>query len=272
MSPLDQLLPAHHAYPVFPSLLPPACVEQHRYRVTFANTRDDLDAVLRLRYDVFNQELGEGLDVSCRTQRDFDEFDPVFHHLMVVDRPDASVVGTYRMQTSHMALRHRGFYSDGEFDLSAMPPHILENAVEVGRTCIARQHRNTVVLLLLWRGLARYLSQTGTRYLFGCCSLPTQDPADGVAAFRYFERTGHLHSAIRVQPRPGWVCGAEGLAHERTDVNLPPLFRLYLRYGAKVCGPPALDRHFKTTDFLLLLDLASLHRDARRRLFNDCVS
>jgi hypothetical protein len=42
MSPRDQRLPAHQAYPVFPSLLPPAGVEQHRYRVAFANTRDEL--------------------------------------------------------------------------------------------------------------------------------------------------------------------------------------------------------------------------------------
>jgi putative hemolysin len=260
-------MPAHLEYPVFPALLPAAGVDQHRYRATFASTRDELDAILQLRYEVFNTEMGEGLDASRDTRRDFDEFDPVFHHLMVIDRPEAAVVGTYRMQTSAMASRHRGFYSDAEFDLSALPRHVLDSAVEVGRTCVAPAHRNTVVMLLLWKGLARYLASTGTRYLFGCCSIPSQHPEHGRHAMRLFERGGHLHPDVVVHPRPGWECDGEGPA-DGGELTLPPLFRLYLRYGAKVCGPPALDRQFKTIDFLLLLDIAQLAGDARARLFD----
>jgi putative hemolysin len=269
MVPLEHILPAHVPYPVFPALLPPRPVAQHRYAASFATSREHLDAVLRLRFDVFNVELGEGLGSSFATQRDLDEFDPVCHHLMVVDNPEASVVGTYRMQTSGMAVRHRGFYSDGEFDLSRIPAQVLDDAVEVGRTCIARPHRNGVVFLLLWKGLARYLSQTGTRYLFGCCSLPTLDPAAALAAWRYFERSGYLHPHVHVEPRDGWACDADPSAVDSAEVALPPLFRLYLRYGARVCGPPAQDRYFKTTDFLLLLDLADLRDETRRRFFDD---
>jgi putative hemolysin len=32
----------------------------------------------------------------------------------------------------------------------------------------------------------------------------------------------------------------------------------YLAVGAQICGPPAIDREFKTIDFLTLLDLPSL--------------
>jgi putative hemolysin len=38
-----------------------------------------------------------------------------------------------------------------------------------------------------------------------------------------------------------------------------------LSVGAKVCGPPALDRQFKTIDFLTLLDLEALPAPARER-------
>ena len=49
-------------------------------------------------------------------------------------------------------------------------------------------------------------------------------------------------------------------------MEIPSLFRTYLRYGAKVCGPPAMDREFKTIDFFMLFDLSAL--DARTyRLF-----
>jgi len=35
--------------------------------------------------------------------------------------------------------------------------------------------------------------------------------------------------------------------------------------GAKICGPPALDREFKTIDFLTLLDLEQISLTARAR-------
>lgn len=39
--------------------------------------------------------------------------------------------------------------------------------------------------------------------------------------------------------------------------------RAYLAIGAKICGPPAIDREFKTIDFLILLDLQGLHPRVR---------
>lgn len=37
--------------------------------------------------------------------------------------------------------------------------------------------------------------------------------------------------------------------------SLRPQETTYLALGAKICGPPALDRAFKTIDFLTLMDL-----------------
>ena len=41
-------------------------------------------------------------------------------------------------------------------------------------------------------------------------------------------------------------------------VDVPQLFATYLRYGALVCGPPAIDREFKTIDYFVLLDTNAL--------------
>jgi putative hemolysin len=46
----------------------------------------------------------------------------------------------------------------------------------------------------------------------------------------------------------------------------PKLLRTYLALGAKICGPPAFDREFKTIDFLTLIDLNSLAPAIRNRL------
>ena len=40
-----------------------------------------------------------------------------------------------------------------------------------------------------------------------------------------------------------------------------------MRYGAQVCGPPAIDRTFKTIDYLVLLDVSGLDGVTRALFF-----
>ena len=40
-----------------------------------------------------------------------------------------------------------------------------------------------------------------------------------------------------------------------------------MRYGAKVCGEPAIDRQFKTIDYLVLLDVAAMDEHSHRMFF-----
>src|SRR5208283_1091701 len=46
----------------------------------------------------------------------------------------------------------------------------------------------------------------------------------------------------RTQPFPIYECSMLQLAAE--PVKIPKLLRAYLTLGAKICGPPALDKHF----------------------------
>ena len=39
---------------------------------------------------------------------------------------------------------------------------------------------------------------------------------------------------------------------------IPPLFKGYLRMGAKICSEPVFDSDFGTIDFLILLDTGRL--------------
>lgn len=229
-----------------------------KYTVRFARNEQDLDAVLKLRYEVFNLELGEGLERSHSTQRDMDEFDLACHHLLVLERGTGVIIGTYRMQTLEMT-RGKGFYSSTEFDMSTLPPEVVHNAVEVGRACIAKAHRNGRVLFLLWRGLAQYMTAQKKRYLFGCCSLTSQNPAEGKAVMDHLQAHNYVLQRFAIRPQPGYECYSDGFTvKERVQVKIPRLFRIYLNYGAKVCGPPAIDRLFKTIDYFVILDIAGL--------------
>lgn len=214
-------------------------LREGRYRLRFAKTEDDLDAVLRLRFEVFNVELGEGLASSYRTGRDRGAFDAQCHHLMVEDEA-GDVIGTCRLQTGAMALAANGFYSAGEFDLSALSADVLRDAVELGRACIAREHRHTSVLYLLWKGITAYVVRQRKRYLFGCCSLTSQDAREGWTVAGLLRAGDHFHPTFSAPPQRGFECVVnEESKGERPEAKIPKLFKSYLRFGAKVCSPPS---------------------------------
>lgn len=238
-----------------------------QYLLRFAQNALDLDAVLKLRFEVFNLELGEGLQSSFLTQRDQDNFDAQCHHLMVEDMEAGNVVGTYRLQTNEMAAAGRGFYSAGEFDLTPLPDAVVLNAIELGRACIAPAHRHTSVLFLLWRGIAAYTMQAHKRYLFGCCSLTSQNPLEGWAVMNQLHLGGHVHPELRVLPQPGFECDLDDDDAPLVEAKIPKLFRSYLRFGAKVCSPPTMDRHFKTIDYFVLMDCHQLSPAAYQMFF-----
>jgi putative hemolysin len=243
-------------------------MREGHYSSRFISRSADLEQILRLRFEVFNLELGEGLDSSFLTGLDHDEHDATCHHLAAYHSESGDAVGTYRIQTSAMAATSSGFYSSREFDLRGFPSQIIDQSVELGRACIAPSHRNTQVLFLLWKGLASYVRFNSKRYLFGCCSLTSQDPEEALAVFRDLEEQRLFHPEVWIEPQPDFDCRSLVSGRIRAErTPLPKLFRTYLRFGAKVCGPPAIDRQFGTIDFLVLFDVAAMDPASHRLFF-----
>ena len=257
--PAAEKLPRH--------FIPSLEIKEAHYSVRLAHTADEVDAALRLRFEVFNVELGEGLDASFITGRDEDQFDATCHHLIVLENESGAVVGTYRLQTLEMAGSASNFYGAGEFELGNLPLPVLAQSLEIGRACIAREHRNTRVLFLLWKGLTAYAREKHKRYLFGCCSLSSQNPAEGTLAEDLLRRENHFHPNFYILPHEKYICPTEsftGNESEKVAFELPKLFRTYLRFGAKVCSAPALDWEFKTIDFFVIFDFATMNEKYRQ--------
>jgi len=233
------------------------------YRLRFAESLQDLEAAYRLRFLVFNIELGEGLETAYEHGYDTDEFDPVCDHLIVEHCRTHQVVGTYRLQTGTSAARNLGYYSAREFDFTPYES-LRSSIVELGRASIHREHRSFQVLSLLWRGIAAYAKGRQARYLIGCSSLTSQDPQVGSAMYGSLQ--GHLaHHKFRTTPLPDYDMPLLQIDSTNAEVQPPKLLRAYLSIGANICGRPALDREFKTIDFLTLLDLESMSSCARSR-------
>ena len=231
------------------------------YALRLATDAVDVQAAQALRFEVFNLELDEGLAQSYDTGLDADPFDAVCDHLIVDDQANGGVVGTYRLQTGLRAANALGYYSAQEFDFNPFEA-MRAQTIELGRACIHADHRNFTVLNLLWKGIANYAQQHGARYLLGCSSLTAQDESLGAAAYKRL--TPNLApTAWRTQPLPAFACRLGAVSPQ--PPRIPRLLSAYLALGAAICGPPAIDRAFRTIDFLTWLDLESPALQAFRK-------
>jgi len=234
-------------------------------------TRDEgeIREAQKLRFEVFNLELNKGLQSSYEHNLDIDEFDSCCDHVIVRDLGSGDVIGTYRLLLGSDARKHIGFYSEHEFDLT----HIKQldgELLELGRSCARKDFRDRALIPLMWETIAQYVKAHTVRYIFGCGSLYTTDPAEVSEPFSLFKQKYYSAPEFRVDPLAFCRCpGVDGdlkIADEQAVfVKVPGLLKSYLRLGAVVCGPPALDREFGTADFFMLLDIQNLSAEYLNR-------
>jgi putative hemolysin len=275
-SPVVELAYSTHSLFLRPAPSKPRIhAEVGRYRLRMAETAEDREAACRLRFKVFNIEMGEGLANSDRTGLDTDQFDLICEHLLVEDKGSRQVVGTYRMQSGATAERNLGYYSEQEFSFVPYEP-LRAGILELGRASIDREHRTPEVLTLLWRGIAQYATDMGLRYLIGCSSMNSQDPAEGWQMYRQLEKY-RVPPEFETVPTVAYACPLKQESEKpQTTLDLqdpapqisakaPKLLKTYLAIGARIGGPPAWDRDFGTIDFLTFLDLRLTSPAARNR-------
>lgn len=226
-----------------------------RYTVATADSAADRDAAFRLRHDVFLAEmlghpLPEGVDV--------DEVDAQCLHLLVRDGASGDLVGTCRLNRGGA----QGWYSAREFVIDALlaQPGV---PLEIGRTCLRADHRNTLGLLALGRGVGRVAAILGARRLFGCASVAGDDVAAAARLCAAFRSAGLTAGSFGARPRAtarlaGLEAAVASLAFPpdltEVDDEMPPLLRAYLRGGAAVSAAPAHDPAFRCVDFLTVID------------------
>jgi putative hemolysin len=244
--------------------------------VRLAETEGEVEQAQRLRYSVFYREMSAIPSPQMRaTGRDFDKFDDVCDHLLVVDREahdedgQPLVVGTYRLTREHDAARVGGFYTAGEFDIAPMLNGLPAGTkfLELGRSCILKAYRTRPgTMQLLWKGLLAYVARFDIDLMFGCASLPGTDVTEMALPLSYLH---HFHSMPRhlaVKARPELFVDMNRMPADQIDArdglrSLPPLLKGYVRAGCCIGDGAVVDRQFGTTDVFIYFPMSGL--DAR---------
>lgn len=230
--------------------------------VRLARTEAEIDAAQRLRYQIFYNEMAAKptLEMAARS-RDFDRFDDLCDHLLVIDhdRGDGpeGVVGTYRLIRRAAAIRAGTFYSASEYDISALEAYPGE-ILELGRSCVDVAYRTRGTMQLLWRGIAAYVWQRGIALMFGCGSLPGTDPQALALPLSYLYFNHLAPEGLRPTALPGLYADMRLMAPDDIDKRaalsqLPPLIKGYLRLGGFVGDGAVIDHQFNTTDVCIVV-------------------
>jgi len=227
-----------------------------------ASSEADVDAAQALRYRVFFEEMKARPSAqNAALARDFDEFDRVCDHLLVVaddcrDRP-GGVVGTYRLLRRSVAESGTGFYTSDEYDISPLLA-VDGEILELGRSCVDAAHRTRPTMQLLWQTIAAYLSYHDIKLMFGCASLPGADPARLSVALSYLY---HFHLGpedMRPVALPERYVDMAIVPKADIDTRaaltaLPPLIKGYIRLGGFVGDGAVVDEQFNTTDVCVVV-------------------
>ena len=233
-------------------------VRQGDLEVRLARSEAEVLDAQRLRYRVFYDEMAaRPTSDMLKAGRDFDDFDRICDHLLVIDVTSGAVVGTYRLIRRSVAVLNGGFYSAGEYDIAPLLAHPGE-ILELGRSCVAEGYRTRAAMQLLWRGIAAYVFRYEIGLMFGCASLPGTD----VEALRLPLAYLHHHHLAPPELRPRAVEGRriemalmdkEAIDAHRAVAGLPPLIKGYLRLGGFVGDGAVIDHQFNTTDVCVIV-------------------
>ena len=244
--------------------------------VRLAETELEVEQAQRLRYSVFYEEMDAVPSPQMReARRDFDKYDDVCDHLLVVDRESHDrdgqplVVATYRLTREQDAARAGGFYTAGEYDITPMLKGSAPGTkfLELGRSCVLKSYRSRpATMQLLWKGLMAYVARFDIDVMFGCASLAGTDVEALALPLSYLKHFHAMPSALSVKARPELFVEMNRLAREITPPreglrSLPPLLKGYVRAGCCIGDGAVIDRQFGTTDVFIYFPLSGI--DAR---------
>lgn len=236
-------------------------ISQGNLTVRLARTEAEINAAQRLRYRIFCEEMGGKANADVQAQkRDFDQFDDVCNHLLVLDESKPlgnQVVGTYRLLTRANMAKIGNFYTETEYDISLLKKYDGE-VLELGRSCVEQPYRTRPVIQLLWSGIGSFIAEKDIKIMFGCASFHGVNVAEHRHALSYLY---HYHQApenIRPRALPDQYVNMNLMPKEEVVPraalqDLPPLIKAYLRLNGYIGDGAVLDYAYNTCDVSIVV-------------------
>jgi len=147
--------------------------------------------------NVLIKEIGRLREISFRQvkegsgkQRDIDDFDYCYEHIILWDDKDLEIVGSYRIAKAQEIIETygvEGLYTSGLFRYKEEFSKYFLNGIELGRSFVQPKYWNSRALEYLWQGIGAYLrANPDVRYMFGAVSISRSYNDDAVALLVYF--------------------------------------------------------------------------------------
>jgi putative hemolysin len=236
-----------------------------------------LQEIGRLRELTF-RAAGEGTGKPS----DIDLFDSYYLHLFLWDRQANAIAGAYRMGlTDEILARYgkRGLYTQSLFRYGPRLLRTLHPAIELGRSFVrAEYQRSFSPLLLLWRGIGRFILRLPHyAILFGPVSISNgYAPVSRQLMVDYLRaNNGEAELARHVRPRRPFrvqrskirkeveIAELKDIEHlsrviariEHDNKGVPILLKQYLKLGGRLLGFNADDQFSDALDGLVVVDL-----------------
>lgn len=243
------------------------------------------------------REIGRLREVTFRAQGegtgqpiDLDSFDRHYLHLFIWNRDARELVGAYRLGPTGEILERRGpggLYTSTLFRFDKEFFRRIGPAIEMGRSFVRQEYQKGYApLLLLWKGIGRYLSaHPEYRVLFGPVSVSNDyQPASRQLIVDFFTVESRFHPlAGFVSPRKPFHPPVKGrhwpgvrpldldeldtlIADvEPCEKGVPVLLRQYAKLGGQILGFHVDEKFSHTMDGLIVVDLARANKRLLQR-------
>ena len=268
--------------------LPAACrlISSGRFDVYCAPACDiphTMQEIGRLREITFRR-AGEGTGLA----RDLDRFDEHYLQLFVWDRDARMIAGAYRLGAVDRILAtqgEEGLYTLTLYQYDQRLLSRLRSAIELGRSFVrAEYQKSSNTLLLLWKGIAQFVAQSGRYHvLFGPVSISARYTDTSRQLLQAFLLQNARHRelgdvvAARTPPAavpPDLEAGHDVQTldrlvarHQPDGMGMPVLLRHYLRLNARLLAFNIDPAFGDALDALMMVDLTTVDRAILTRYF-----
>jgi putative hemolysin len=246
--------------------------ENETYCIKTADTADELEEVLRLRFRVFFREFSTQDMKLSFVPYDVDKLDFLCDHLIVIEKSSQKIVACYRHVTSQHKKFLKRYYTENEFNIDEFLK-LPGDKLELGRACVHPDYRSGAVIGLLLAGLVEYAKKAKVKYFFGCSSINASDFPVLQQIRDYIEEHKAFIEDYDIGIQKKYQLKNHPYIEHRFDTQtekvvgkpIGSLIHMYMMAGAKLSREFAYDPEMDCLDILTVVDLTQMPASFERR-------